>query len=163
MWRQELRRGYQVILTTTVLLSRSLHVRKMSNYGFESSVAIDQDFFDSGYSYGEQKEQQFGVYDGSQQYSDYGHVPQTEPAFNYSSTTPQGQGFYDPYDYRSSLPYDYGASGPTALSSSGTGEYGLAGSMRPRQTSEDYTSFEDEPPLLEGKLHNVARGNLICH
>lgn len=35
------------------------------------------------------------------------------------------------------------------MSSTIGGGYGMQGSMKPRQTSEDYTSFEDEPPLLE--------------
>ena len=137
--------------------------RKMSNFSTDSSVSIDQDFFDSGYSYGEQKEQSYGGYPYSQQYPDYGQTAQQVPTYNYPSAN-NAQAFYDStsYEYGGNLSYDYGASGPTTMRSSSVGGYGIEGSMRPRQTSEDYTSFEDEPPLLEG--NNVAcssDGNLM--
>lgn len=132
----------------------------MSNFNTDSSVSIDQDFFDSGYAYSEQKEQQYGGYGYSQQYSDYGQTAQQVPTYNYSPAT-NTQGFYDSssheYGGTGNLSYDYGASGPTTMRSGGGGGYGIEGSMRPRQTSEDYTSFEDEPPLLEG--NNVAWGD----
>lgn len=130
----------------------------MSNFNTDSSVSIDQDFFDSGYAYAEQKEQPYGGYSYSQQYSDYGQTAQQVPTYNYPPAT-NTQGFYDstPYEYGGNLSYDYGASGPTTMRSGGGGGYGIEGSMRPRQTSEDYTSFEDEPPLLEG--NNVAYGD----
>ena len=127
----------------------------MSNFSADSSVSIDQDFFESGYSYGEQKEQPYGGYNYSQQYADYGQTAQQVPTYSYPSTSTQG--FYDSstsYEYGGNFSYDYGASGPTTLSSGIGGGYGMEGSMKPRQTSEDYTSFEDEPPLLEG--NNVA-------
>lgn len=132
----------------------------MSNFNTDSSVSIDQDFFDSGYAYAEQKEQPYDGYSYSQQYSDYGQTAQQVPTYyppGYSPAT--NQGFYDSssYDYGGNLSYDYGASGPTTMRSGGSGGYGVEGSMRPRQTSEDYTSFEDEPPLLEG--NNVAHGD----
>ncbi|XP_020610085.1 protein YIPF5-like [Orbicella faveolata] len=122
----------------------------MSNFNTDSSVSIDQDFFDSGYAYAEQKEQPYGGYGYSQQYSDYGQTAQQVPTYNYPPAT-NTQGFYDSssYEYGGNLSYDYGASGPTTMRSGGGGGYGIEGSMRPRQTSEDYTSFEDEPPLLE--------------
>lgn len=125
----------------------------MSNFNADSSVSIDQDFFESGYSYGEQKEQPYGGYNYNQQYPDYGQTAQQQvPSYGYPSA-PNAQGFYDSsssYEYGGNLSYDYGASGPTTLRSGSSGGYGIEGSMRPRQTSEDYTSFEDEPPLLEG-------------
>lgn len=127
----------------------------MSNFSADSSVSIDQDFFESGYSYGEQKEQPYGGYNYSQQYADYGQTAQQVPTYSYPSANTQG--FYDSstsYEYGGNFSYDYGASGPTTLSSGIGGGYGMEGSMKPRQTSEDYTSFEDEPPLLEG--NNVA-------
>lgn len=125
--------------------------QKMSNFNVDSSVSIDQDFFESGYSYGEQKEQPYGGYNYGQQYPDYGQTAQQVPTYSYPSAS-NAQGFYDTssYDYGGNFSYDYGASGPTAMRSSGRGGYGIEGSMKPRQTSEDYTSFEDEPPLLEG-------------
>lgn len=125
--------------------------KKMSNFSGEGSVSIDQDFFDSGYSYGEQKDPQYGGYNYGQQYPDYGQTTQQYPAYSYPSENTQG--FYDPsssYGYGGNYSYDYGASGPTTLGSGIGGGYGVQGSMKPRQTSEDYTSFEDEPPLLEG-------------
>ncbi|XP_031557064.1 protein YIPF5-like [Actinia tenebrosa] len=122
----------------------------MSTFGGESSVEIDQDFFDSGYSYNSQA-QSSNYYDQTehqqpqnqseyaQSYSQYG---QTQSATGYnsynSSSYPNNTGFYNPQTY------DYGASGPTAMS-----EPSFSGFMQPKQTSEDYTSFEDEPPLLE--------------
>lgn len=147
-FRGNLKRGYQATQTTT----RSCTCRaKMSNFSGEGSVSIDQDFFDSGYSYGEQKDPQYGGYNYGQQYPDYGQTTQQYPAYSYPSENTQG--FYDPsssYGYGGNYPYDYGASGPTTLGSGIGGGYGVQGSMKPRQTSEDYTSFEDEPPLLEG-------------
>ena len=151
----ELKRGHQAsfdIETTT-----GPYREKMSNFNTDSSVSIDQDFFDSGYAYAEQKEQPYGGYSYNQQYSDYGQTAQQVPTYNYPPVT--NTGFYDSssYDYGGNLSYDYGASGPTTMGSGGGGGYGIEGSMRPRQTSEDYTSFEDEPPLLEG--NNVAKCN----
>lgn len=137
----------------------------MSNFGGDSSVSIDQDFFESGYTYSDQKEQPYGGHKYSPQYPDYGQTAQQVPTYSYPSANTQG--FYDSttsYDYGGNFSYDYGASGPTTMSSGIGGGYGMEGSMKPRQTSEDYTSFEDEPPLLEGE--NVARfqihGNSIC-
>ncbi|XP_068701701.1 protein YIPF5-like [Montipora foliosa] len=125
----------------------------MSNFGGDSSISIDQDFYESGYSYGEQKEQSYSGYSYDAQYPDYRQTAQQVPTYNYpSSSAPNSQGFYDSstsYGYGGNFPYDYGASGPTTMSSSIDGGYGMQGSMKPRQTSEDYTSFEDEPPLLE--------------
>lgn len=137
----------------------------MSNFNADSSVSIDQDFFESGYSYGEQKEQPYGGYNYNQQYPDYGQTAQQQvPSYGYPSA-PNAQGFYDSsssYEYGGNLSYDYGASGPTTLRSGSSGGYGIEGSMRPRQTSEDYTSFEDEPPLLEGNDVAYSDRNLIC-
>lgn len=125
---------------------------KMSNFNTDSSVAIDQDFYESSYSYVDQKEQPYGGYSYGQQYPDYGQTAQQVPTFNSYPSASHTQGFYDSssYGYGGNYSYDYGASGPTTMSSSGRGGYGMEGSMKPRQTSEDYTSFEDEPPLLEG-------------
>lgn len=124
---------------------------KMSNFNTDSSVAIDQDFYESSYSYVDQKEQPYGGYSYGQQYPDYGQTAQQVPTFNSYPSASHTQGFYDSssYGYGGNYSYDYGASGPTTMSSSGRGGYGMEGSMKPRQTSEDYTSFEDEPPLLE--------------
>ena len=50
------------------------------------------------------------------------------------------------------------------MSSTIGGGYGMQGSMKPRQTSEDYTSFEDEPPLLEGSVttwHHSCQLNVL--
>ncbi|KXJ22429.1 protein YIPF5 [Exaiptasia diaphana] len=104
----------------------------MSGFGADSSVNIDQDFFDSGYSYNSQ----------AQENQDYGN----EQPFDYSqgySQYEQPSGAYSYYN-----PSDYGASGPTSMNS-GSVDYGFSGSMQARQTSEDYTTFGDEPPLLE--------------
>lgn len=125
----------------------------MSNFGGDSSVSIDQDFFESGYSYGGQNEQSYGGYNYDPQYPEYGQKAQQVLTYGYPSSTTQG--FYDrdsitSYDHRGNYSYDYGASGPTTYSASIGRGYGMEGSMKPRQTSEDYTSFEDEPPLLEG-------------
>lgn len=137
----------------------------MSNFSADSSVSIDQDFFDSGYSYGEQKNQPYGGYNYGEQYPDYGQTAQQVPTYSYPSASTQG--FYDSttsYDYGGNFSYDYGASGPTTMSSGIGGGYGMEGSMKPRQTSEDYTSFEDEPPLLEGNNVACIHGNSIyCH
>lgn len=139
---------------------------KMSNFGSDSSISIDQDFFESGYNYPEQKEQPYGGYNYDPKYPDYGQSAQQIPTYNYPSAT-SSHGFYDsstPYGYGGNLAYDYGASGPTTMSSTIGGGYGMQGSMKPRQTSEDYTSFEDEPPLLEGGVttwHHSSQLNVL--
>ena len=110
----------------------------MSNFNTDSSVAIDQDFYESSYSYVDQKEQPYGGYSYGQQYPDYGQTAQQVPTFNSYPSASHTQGFYDSssYDYGGNYSYDYGASGPTTMSSSGRGGYGMEGSMKPRQTSE---------------------------
>ena len=112
----------------------------MSGFGSDSSVNIDQDFFDSGYSYNSQ----------AQENQDYGN----EQPFDYSQGYSQYEQPSAVYSYYN--PSDYGASGPTSMNS-GSVDYGFSGSMQARQTSEDYTTFGDEPPLLEGKHLEVRR------
>ena len=111
----------------------------------ESSVSIDQDFFESGFTYEGQEQQnnaQYAGYGNEQQFTGYS---QPNQAGNNSPSyyTPQQQQNYF---------YDYNQYGAYGSSSSEKGNYDISGSMKPRQTSEDYTSFEDEPPLLEGTL-----------
>ncbi|KAK3737017.1 hypothetical protein QZH41_018405 [Actinostola sp. cb2023] len=119
----------------------------MSAFGAESSVEIDQDFFDSGFSYNSQAQANQDYTneqpsDYTQSYSHYeqpsGYTGSSTASFATSNT---GPGVY--YN-----PHDYGASGPTTMNP-GSMDYGFSGSMQARQTSEDYTTFGDEPPLLE--------------
>ena len=125
----------------------------MSNFGGDSSVNMDREFFDSGFSY-EGQPQPGESFSNGPNYSG-----QTfEPSNNYyhynsnfdpssSSQTPaqtqslygNGQSFGSYYE----SPSSYGGSGQI--------DYGFSGSMQAKQTSADYTSFEDEPPLMEGE------------
>ena len=138
-WRKER------LLSTTTVRQQQLYKPSM-----DSSVSIDQDFFESGFSYEgqeQQKSQQYNGYEYDQQYSAGYSQPNTGGG-SPSYYPPQPQNLYDYNQYGASYRYD--ASGPTAMAP-GQGDYELSGSMKPRQTSEDYTSFEDEPPLLEGR------------
>lgn len=144
--------------SVSTLPNNSTFFENMSTFGGESAVEIDQEFFDSGYSYNSQA-QSSNYYEPNEQqqppnqseytqsYSQYG---QTQPTTGYSSYTSSSYSsntsFYNPQTY------DYGASGPTAMN-----EPSFSGFMQPKQTSEDYTSFEDEPPLLEGNLKVQSR------
>ncbi|EDO41708.1 predicted protein [Nematostella vectensis] len=97
----------------------------MSGFGGENTVSIDQDFFDSGYSYDNQPQEYQSQEDKQEwNYGSYGS--------NYT-------------DYTQQEP----SSGNFDAAGSGQIDYGFSGSMQARQTSVDYTSFEDEPPLLE--------------
>ena len=128
----------------------------MSGFGTSQSVEIDQDFFDSGYSYNSQAQgSQDNAADANEQSWNYsqGYSQYDQPG--YGSST--GTGSYANTGYYN--PYDYGASGPTASSAASMDYGGFSGSMQARQTSEDYTTFGDEPPLLEGTMA-VRRGTL---
>ena len=81
------------------------------------------DFFDSGFTYSQDSQAQWG-----QNYS--------EASYGYNSYAGPSQGYSDPG-------LDYGKHGPSIMTP--RAEYPSYDSK-----SGEYTNFEDEPPLLEG-------------
>ena len=125
----------------------------MSNFGNDSSVNINQEFFDSGFSYEGQGDSydnasSYSNTDQSQEQTQGNHYYHYNSNFNTSQTQPiygAGQSFGSYYE------------APAGYSGSAQIDYGFSGSMQAKQTSADYTSFEDEPPLLEGKCKKLDR------